>query len=129
MDFIFVSRVEEALLLEERFQERGVKCVALVGDDSDEKREKAITELENGKIEYIITVDIFNEGVDIPCVNQVILLRPTESSIVYIQQLGRGLRKYPDKEYVVILDFIGNYEKNFLIPVAVSQIVAMIKTI
>lgn len=118
---IFVSRVEEALLLEERFQKRGVKCVALVGDDSDEKREKAITELENGKIEYIITVDIFNEGVDIPCVNQVILLRPTESSIVYIQQLGRGLRKYPDKEYVVILDFIGNYEKNFLIPVAVSQ--------
>ena len=118
---IFVSRVEEALLLEERFQKRGVKCVALVGDDSDKKREKAITELENGKIEYIITVDIFNEGVDIPCVNQVILLRPTESSIVYIQQLGRGLRKYPDKEYVVILDFIGNYEKNFLIPTAISQ--------
>ena len=66
-------------------------------------------------------MDIFNEGVDIPCINQVILLRPTESSIVYIQQLGRGLRKYDGKEYVVILDFIGNYEKNFLIPVAVSQ--------
>ena len=66
-------------------------------------------------------MDIFNEGVDIPCINQVILLRPTESSIVYIQQLGRGLRKYEGKEYVVILDFIGNYEKNFLIPVAVSQ--------
>lgn len=118
---IFVSRVDEALLLEEKFQEKGIKSIALVGDDSDEKREKAISDLENGKIEYIITVDIFNEGVDIPCVNQVILLRPTESSIVYIQQLGRGLRKYPDKEYVVILDFIGNYEKNFLIPIAVSQ--------
>lgn len=118
---IFVSRVEEALLLKEKFQERGVRCESLVGDDSDEKRERTITQLENGEIEFIITVDIFNEGVDIPCVNQVILLRPTESSIVYIQQLGRGLRKYPDKEYVVILDFIGNYEKNFLIPVAVSQ--------
>lgn len=118
---IFVSRVEEALLLKEKFQERGVRCEALIGDDSDEKREKAIAQLENGEIEYIITVDIFNEGVDIPCINQVILLRPTESSIVYIQQLGRGLRKYPDKEYVVVLDFIGNYEKNFLIPVAVSQ--------
>ena len=118
---IFVSRVDEALLLEEKFQERGVKAIALTGDDSDEKRERSIAQLENGEIEYIITVDIFNEGVDIPCVNQVILLRPTESSIVYIQQLGRGLRKYPDKEYVVILDFIGNYEKNFLIPIAVSQ--------
>lgn len=118
---IFVSRIDEALLLEEKFQERGVKAIALTGDDSDEKRERSIAQLENGEIEYIITVDIFNEGVDIPCVNQVILLRPTESSIVYIQQLGRGLRKYPDKEYVVILDFIGNYEKNFLIPIAVSQ--------
>lgn len=118
---IFVSRVEEALILEEKFQERGIKCVALTGDDSDEKREKTIVQLEKGEIEYIITVDIFNEGVDIPCINQVILLRPTESAIVYIQQLGRGLRKYPDKEYVVILDFIGNYEKNFLIPIAVSQ--------
>ena len=118
---IFVSRIDEALLLEDKFQERGVKAIALTGDDSDEKRERSITQLENGEIEYIITVDIFNEGVDIPCVNQVILLRPTESSIVYIQQLGRGLRKYPDKEYVVILDFIGNYEKNFLIPIAVSQ--------
>lgn len=118
---IFVSRVEEALLLKEKFQERGVRCESLIGDDNDEKREKTITQLEKGEIEYIITVDIFNEGVDIPCVNQVILLRPTESSIVYIQQLGRGLRKYPDKEYVVVLDFIGNYEKNFLIPIAVSQ--------
>ena len=118
---MFVSRVEEAVILAEKFKELGVKCEALTGADSDEKREKTIENLENGKIEYIITVDIFNEGVDIPCINQVILLRPTESSIVYIQQLGRGLRKYQDKEYVVVLDFIGNYEKNFLIPVAVSQ--------
>lgn len=118
---IFVSRVEEAIELTEKMKNRGIRCEVLTGEDSDNKREKTILDLEEGKIEYIITVDIFNEGVDIPCINQVILLRPTESSIVYIQQLGRGLRKYDGKEYVVILDFIGNYEKNFLIPVAVSQ--------
>lgn len=118
---IFVSRVEEAIELTEKMKSRGIRCEVLTGEDRDSKREKIISDLEEGKIEYIITVDIFNEGVDIPCINQVILLRPTESSIVYIQQLGRGLRKYEGKEYVVILDFIGNYEKNFLIPVAVSQ--------
>ena len=72
------------------------------------------------KIDYIFTVDIFNEGVDIPEINQVIMLRPTESPIVFIQQLGRGLRKATDKEYVVILDFIGNYKNNFMIPIALS---------
>lgn len=118
---IFVSRVEEAKILANKLTEKGVLSIALTGENSDFEREKAIEELSNGKIKFIITVDIFNEGVDIPCVNQVILLRPTESSIVYIQQLGRGLRKNKDKEFLVILDFIGNYEKNFLIPVAISQ--------
>lgn len=118
---IFVSRKEEAEILCEKFNERGIKTAALLGDDTDSTREKAIESLEKGELEYIITVDIFNEGVDIPCVNQVILLRPTESSIVYIQQLGRGLRKNSGKEFVVVLDFIGNYEKNFLIPTAISQ--------
>lgn len=117
---IFVSRKEEARLLNEEFRRRGVKSEYLVGDSTDTKREECIAKLERGEINYIITVDIFNEGVDIPCVNQIILMRPTLSSIIYIQQLGRGLRKYKDKEYVVILDFIGNYEKNFLIPIAIS---------
>ena len=72
-------------------------------------------------LDYIFTVDIFNEGIDIPKVNQVImLLRPTESAIIFVQQLGRGLRKDYSKEYVVVIDFIGNYEKNFLIPIALS---------
>ena len=118
---IFVSRKDEAQILCEKFNERGIKSIFLTGEDTDNVREKGIEKLENGEIEYIITVDIFNEGVDIPCVNQVILLRPTESSIVYIQQLGRGLRKNENKEFVVVLDFIGNYEKNFLIPTAISQ--------
>lgn len=74
----------------------------------------------NQPLDYIFTVDIFNEGVDIPQVNQVIMLRPTQSAIIFVQQLGRGLRKADNKEYVVILDFIGNYSNNFLIPIALS---------
>ncbi|WP_029758727.1 DEAD/DEAH box helicase [Fusobacterium nucleatum] len=118
---IFVSKVEEAKILVEKFLEQGVKAIALSSENSDNEREEAIKKLEQGEIEYIISVDIFNEGVDIPCVNQVILLRPTTSAIVYIQQLGRGLRKHKNKDYTVVLDFIGNYEKNFLIPIAISQ--------
>ncbi|MGL6066947.1 MAG: DEAD/DEAH box helicase [Cetobacterium sp.] len=118
---IFVSRVEEAKELAQKLVEKGIKALALTGESTDVQRESSIEALESGEIEYLITVDIFNEGVDIPCVNQVIFLRPTESSIVYIQQLGRGLRKNKNKEYVVILDFIGNYEKSFLIPSAIAQ--------
>ena len=118
---IFVSRVEEANQLEKALVNRGVKAKALTGVHRETEREEAIIDLEEGRLEYLITVDIFNEGIDIPCVNQVILLRPTESSIVYIQQLGRGLRLSDNKEYVTILDFIGNYKKSFLNIVALSQ--------
>lgn len=90
------------------------------GSSSDEQRAQAIQALESDPqgLDYILTVDIFNEGIDIPRVNQVILLRPTESAIVFVQQLGRGLRKIPGKEYLTVIDFIGNYQKNFLVPVA-----------
>ena len=105
-----------------RWSERpkGIKAQSLTSQDPEHIRELAIQELEAKRLEVIVTVDIFNEGVDIPCLNQIILLRPTQSAIVYIQQLGRGLRKYHDKKFVVILDFIANYENNFLIPVALS---------
>ena len=121
---IFCSRKDEAKELSVLFNKRGYQTVALCGDASPEQREEAISMLEQdnreGGLDYIFTVDIFNEGVDIPAVNQVVMLRPTESSIVFVQQLGRGLRKSPDKEFVVIIDFIGNYKKNFLIPIALS---------
>ena len=121
---VFCSRKEEAKLLANEFNKRGYKSVVLTGDDSQEKRLEAIDRLTNDdnpdKIEYIFTVDIFNEGVDIPEINQVLLVRPTESPIIFIQQLGRGLRKYENKEFVVILDFIGNYKNNFMIPIALS---------
>lgn len=121
---VFCSRKKEAQLLAEEFTKRGHPSIVLTGDDPQEKRLEAIDRLTNddnpNKLEYIFTVDIFNEGVDIPEINQVLLVRPTESPIIFIQQLGRGLRKYNNKEFVVILDFIGNYKNNFMIPIALS---------
>lgn len=121
---VFCSSKKEARVLSDKFNERGYFTIALTGEDPQEKREEAINRLTSKnveeKIDYIFTVDIFNEGVDIPEINQVIMLRPTESPIVFVQQLGRGLRKATDKEYVVILDFIGNYKNNFMIPIALS---------
>ncbi len=124
---MFCSRIEEARELSKRFNERGWKTIALSGADSESVRAEAIERLamdvsspEDDYLDYIITVDIFSEGTDIVEVNQVIMLRPTQSPIVFIQQLGRGLRKTEEKEYVVVLDFIGNYKNNFMIPIALS---------
>lgn len=127
---IFVSRVEEAYELSHHFNLAGYKTLSLSGVHDDSYRETAIQLLANkpydtnGKpqqyLDYIFSVDIFNEGIDIPCVNQIVLLRPTQSAIVFVQQLGRGLRKSPDKDYCVVLDFIGNYTSSFLIAVALS---------
>lgn len=121
---IFCSRKEEAKILSQRFNRKGFKTNYLSGEDSqavrEEMIERLVTDDKNNYLDYIFSVDIFNEGVDIPEVNQVIMLRPTESPIVFVQQLGRGLRKANDKEYVIILDFIGNYSNNFMIPIALS---------
>ena len=117
---VFCSSVAEAEALARAFTAAGHPAKALSGADNGDRRRQVVHELENGLIEYIITVDIFNEGIDIPCVNQVVFLRNTQSAIVYIQQLGRGLRKYPGKEYVEVLDFIGNYKNNYMIPIALT---------
>lgn len=117
---MFVSNVDEAKELANQLNNLGIKTQALTSQDPEHIRSLAIQNLENHVLEVIVTVDIFNEGIDIPAVNQIILLRPTQSAIVYIQQLGRGLRKYKTKSFVVVLDFIANYENNFLIPVALS---------
>jgi superfamily II DNA or RNA helicase len=119
---IFCSKVEEAHQLALLFNEANIKSVALSGVNSEAEREAAIEKLESTdpatQINYIFTVDIFNEGIDIPSVNQVVMLRPTESAIIFVQQLGRGLRKTDSKEYLTVIDFIGNYESNFLVPAA-----------
>ncbi len=119
---IFCSRKEEAVELSALLNLKGFNTVALTGDSSEEERAKAIEKLESEdlreKLDYILTVDIFNEGIDIPKINQIIMLRPTASPIIFIQQLGRGLRKVDGKSYVTVIDFIGNYENNYLIPIA-----------
>ena len=121
---IFCSQIEEAQILSQKFNERGFNTISLSGKDSQETRTNAIHKLEQKErstgLDYIFTVDIMNEGIDIPAINQIIMLRPTKSAIIFVQQLGRGLRKYPQKDYVVILDFIGNYQNNFMIPIALS---------
>lgn len=119
---VFCSRNQEAKALSEKFNERGYKTIALSGDDSEVNRANAIKLLEsdniNDKIDYIFTVDIFNEGIDIPKINQIIMIRPTDSAIVFVQQLGRGLRKVEGKDYLTVIDFIGNHKNNYLIPIA-----------
>ena len=117
---IFCSRIEEARELSMALNKDGFCTTYLTGDNSDSERETAICRLESDSdsLQYIISVDIFNEGVDIPCVNQVVMLRPTQSAIIFVQQLGRGLRKDKSKSYVSVIDFIGNYENNFFIPIA-----------
>ncbi len=120
---IFCSRRDEAQTLSKELnnqQLRGklLRTVTLTGEDSIGVREQRVAELEAGLLDYILTVDVFNEGVDIPSLNQVIMLRQTQSAIVFVQQLGRGLRLDASKEYLVVIDFIGNYANNFMIPIA-----------
>ena len=142
---IFCSGKKEAQELSLKFNEKGYYTTVLTGEDSEKQRESCIElltkevsenevachqeNIKNSKqtdltempyLDYIFTIDIFNEGVDIPEINQVLMLRPTESPIIFVQQLGRGLRKADDKEYVVIIDFIGNYTNNYMIPIALS---------
>ena len=121
---IFCSRIGETEELSKALNDRGYRTIALNGSASEEERTKAIERLAGedceDALDYILSVDIFSEGVDVPEINQIIMLRPTQSPIVFIQQLGRGLRKAKDKEYVVVLDFIGNYDNNFMIPIALS---------
>lgn len=133
---IFCSGIKESEELSHKFNQiinpatgKNYRTIALNGSASEDERQDAFERLamdeneasdERQPLDYIFSFEILNEGVDIVEVNQVIMLRPTQSPIVFIQQLGRGLRKAEGKQYVVILDFIGNYNNNFMIPIALS---------
>ena len=133
---VFCSSIKETEELSAKFNQminpstgEKFRTIALNGSASEQERQNAFERLamnedgaavDNEPLDYIFSVEILNEGVDIVEVNQVVMLRPTQSPIVFIQQLGRGLRKANGKEYVVILDFIGNYNNNFMIPIALS---------
>ena len=119
---IFCSRIDECERLSTALNANGFRTLALSGENSEDERLEAMKRLESNRpdgLEFILTVDIFNEGVDIPSVNMILMLRPTQSSIVFIQQLGRGLCKTSNPlKYLTVIDFIGNYTNNFMIPMA-----------
>jgi superfamily II DNA or RNA helicase/HKD family nuclease len=118
---IFCSRVDEANELSDKLNILGYRTRALSGQDDDQTRTKVLDALASNRsdhLQYVLAVDILNEGIDIPILNQIIMLRPTQSAIVFVQQLGRGLRKFAGKKFVTVIDFIGNYQNNFLIPIA-----------
>ena len=116
----FCVSKEHAIYMSKEFNKRGINSQYLTSEDSVQKREKIIKALENNQntLEVIFSVDIFNEGIDIPSINTVLMLRPTNSPIVFVQQLGRGLRKHKEKEFLTLLDFIGNHKKAYLIALA-----------
>lgn len=109
----FCTNIASASLMAEQFNSRGYNAISLSGSSDTGVRVKAFSDLsdEDNPLEIICTVDILNEGVDIPSVNMVLFLRPTESPVIFIQQLGRGLRRHPEKEFLTVLDFIGNSYK------------------
>lgn len=121
----FCTNIAHAKEMASEFTNYGYNAVALTGNSSLGERIKAFNDLQddNNALNIICCVDILNEGIDIPSVNMVLFLRPTESSTIFIQQLGRGLRKYEGKDYVTILDFIGNnYDRSVQIAFALGTL-------
>ncbi|TDM18678.1 DUF3427 domain-containing protein [Macrococcoides canis] len=116
----FSQSVEHAEKLSEAFNKQGYKSICLTGKNKPEERSFYIKKLqdEGDDLEFIFTVDLFNEGVDIPEINLILFLRPTKSPIIFTQQLGRGLRKHETKEILIVLDFVTNDFNNYLIPIA-----------
>ena len=109
----FCVSINHANFMAHSFNKVGIKSVALHSDSTSEERRLAKTRLQKGEINCIFTVDLFNEGVDIPDIDTVLFLRPTESLTVFIQQLGRGLRLSEGKDSLTVLDFIGQAHKNY----------------
>ncbi|MGL5000403.1 MAG: DUF3427 domain-containing protein [Cetobacterium sp.] len=115
----FCISIEHAEFMTREFLKKGIKAVSITGSDNKESREKIINSFKNSDdLEVIFTVNLFNEGVDIPCINSILMLRPTASPIIFTQQLGRGLRKYENKEFLTVIDYIGNHSRAFLIAIA-----------
>ncbi len=109
----FCVTINHALYMAERFNERGIPSVAVVATLTSDERNKAVSDFKNGQLRFLFTVDVFNEGLDIPEINLVMFLRPTESLTVFLQQLGRGLRHAPEKECLTVLDFVGQVHRRY----------------
>jgi superfamily II DNA or RNA helicase len=109
----FCVSVKHAVFMASEFTAAGLPSVAVWGDSPKAEREAALTDLESGNIRVVFTVDLFNEGVDVPHVDTLLLLRPTDSPTLFLQQLGRGLRKAHGKTVCTVLDFVGTHRKEF----------------
>ncbi|MFD2212377.1 DEAD/DEAH box helicase family protein [Metabacillus endolithicus] len=106
---VFCSSIKQATFLSQFFNQNNYNTISLHSKQKDIRRDEAIKQLEQGELDAIFTVDLFNEGVDIPAVDTLLFVRPTESLTVFTQQVGRGLRLHAEKDYCVIIDLIGNY--------------------
>lgn len=109
----FCVSKEHAKFMAKRFNEFGIESIALTDESKKDERAEAKKRLVNKEIKFIFVVDLYNEGVDIPEINTILFLRPTESLTVFLQQLGRGLRLHEDKECLTVLDFVGQAHKNY----------------
>ncbi|MBZ4417366.1 DUF3427 domain-containing protein [Myxococcus sp. RHSTA-1-4] len=119
----FCAGVAHAEMMARHFNTAGLKSVALHAGSPDTERREAVARLRRGEVQALFTVDLFNEGVDIPEVDTVLLLRPTESATIFLQQLGRGLRWSPGKSVLTVLDFIGQAHKSYRFDVRFRAIV------
>ncbi|WP_343230947.1 helicase-related protein, partial [Thermomonas sp.] len=109
----FCVSVNHARFMARHFKAAGIPAMAVTGETPMDDREDALHELQSGKLRAVFTVDLFNEGVDIPGVDTLLLLRPTDSATLFLQQLGRGLRRHPGKTVCTVLDFVGRHRKEF----------------
>ena len=109
----FCVSVEHARFMARVFDSLGVSAVALSGQSSDSERQSALRDLAAGRLQIIFSVDVFNDGVDVPAVDTILMLRPTESPTLFLQQLGRGLRRSPNKSACTVLDFVGTHRREF----------------
>ena len=111
----FCQNIEHAFFMKEEFTNKGYKSAVITANTSSNERSEILDKFKNKKIEILCVVDILNEGIDIPTINLLLFLRPTMSSTIFIQQIGRGLRKAENKDFVTIIDFIGNHKKDYLL--------------
>jgi superfamily II DNA or RNA helicase len=109
----FCVSVDHARYMARVFNDSGIPAAAVWAETRDQERLQALTDLAGGRIRVVFSVDLFNEGVDVPSVNCLMMLRPTESPLLFLQQLGRGLRKAPEKALCTVLDFVGQHRKEF----------------
>ncbi|WP_315344377.1 DUF3427 domain-containing protein [Leptotrichia wadei] len=111
----FCQNIEHAFFMKEEFSKKDYKSAVITANTSSNERSEILEKFKNKKIEILCVVDILNEGIDIPTINLLLFLRPTMSSTIFIQQIGRGLRKAKNKDFVTIIDFIGNHKKDYLL--------------